>query len=56
MNPCELNVAIAALTNYMYTALSKEDFVCLSIFLHELSKSMLTTTAFEGICFPQKGK
>ena len=32
INPCELNVAIAALTNYFFTTLSKEDFICLSIF------------------------
>ncbi|SHH85564.1 hypothetical protein SAMN02745823_01211 [Sporobacter termitidis DSM 10068] len=50
MNPCELNAMIAAITNYLYTALSKEDFVCLSIFLNELSKSMLTTSVFSDLC------
>ncbi|OJU18439.1 MAG: hypothetical protein BGN88_11275 [Clostridiales bacterium 43-6] len=50
MNPCELNVAIAALTNYFYTELTKEEFICLSIFLNELSKSMFTTSLFQDLC------
>jgi hypothetical protein len=50
MNPCELNAAIAFITNYLYTSLSKEDFVCLSIFLNELSKSMFTTSVFQDLC------
>lgn len=50
MNPCELNVLITAITNYLFTNLSKEDFVCFSIFLNELSKSMFSTTLFQGLC------
>jgi hypothetical protein len=50
MNPCELNAAIAAITNYLFTTLSSEDFICLSVFLNELSKSMFTTTLFEDLC------
>lgn len=50
MDPCELNVLITALTNYFYTALTKEEFVCLSIFLNELSKSMFSTTLFRDLC------
>lgn len=50
VNPCELNVIITILTNYFYTTLSREDFVCLSVFLNELSKSMFTTTLFQGLC------
>lgn len=50
LNPCELNAVIAALTNYFFTTLSKEDFLCLSIFLRELSKSMITTTVFQELC------
>lgn len=53
MDPCELNVIVASLTNHLYTTLSKEDFICLSIFLQELSKSMFTTSVFEGICYPK---
>ncbi len=45
-----MNMAIAALTNHFFTTLSKEDFICLSIFLRELSKSMIGTTVFEGLC------
>jgi hypothetical protein len=50
MNPCQLNAAIAAITNYLFTALSREDFICLSVFLNELSKSMFSTTLFEDLC------
>lgn len=50
MDPCELNVLIAAITNHFYTTLSKEDFICLGIFLRELSKSMIGTTIFEDLC------
>ncbi len=50
VNPCELNVIIAALTNHLYTTLSKEDFICLSVFLNELSKSMFTTSLFQDLC------
>lgn len=50
LDPCELNVAIAALTNHFYMTLSREDFICLSIFLRELSKSMIGTTVFEELC------
>ena len=53
LDPCELNVLIAALTNHFYTNLSREDFICLSIFLRELSKSMIGTTVFQGLCSPQ---
>lgn len=50
MNPCELNAAIAAITNYLYANLCKDDFICLSVFLNELSKSMFTTTLFGDLC------
>ncbi len=50
LDPCELNVAIAALSNHFYSTLSREDFVFLSIFLRELSKSMIGMTIFEDIC------
>ncbi len=53
LDPCELNVLITALTNQFYTSLSREDFICLSIFLRELSKSMIGTTIFQGLCYPQ---
>lgn len=50
LNPCELNAMIAAVTNHLYTNLSREDFICLSIFLRELSKSMIGTSVFEELC------
>ena len=50
MNPCELNLVIAAITNHFYETLSREDFICLGIFLRELSKSMIGTTVFEELC------
>ncbi len=50
MNPCEINAVITAITNCLYANLSKEDFVCLSIFLNELSKTMFATTLFRGLC------
>ena len=50
MNPCELNLLVTAITNHLYTALSDEDFYCLSIFLSELSRSMYTTERFKVLC------
>ncbi len=50
LDPCELNVLVTALTNHFYTTLSKEDFICLSIFLRELSKMMISTSVFEDLC------
>ena len=50
MTPCSLNALIAAICNYLYCSLTREQFKCLSIFLNELSKSMFATTLFEDIC------
>ena len=52
MDPCTLNVFIAALTNHFYTTLSRNDFISLGIVLRELSKSMLTTLVYEDFCRP----
>lgn len=54
LDPCELNVIIASLTNYFYTTVSEEDFICLGIFLRELSKSMIGTTIFDELCHKKK--
>ncbi len=54
VNPCELNAAITALTNHFYCNLSKEEFICLSIFLNELSKSMFATSLFRDLCAPKE--
>ena len=53
MSPVELNLIITAITNHLYISLSKEDFVCLNIFISELSKSMFATTLFSDICFKE---
>lgn len=50
MDPCELNVIVTAITNSFYTTLSEEDFLCMAIFLRELSKTMFSTIAFESLC------
>jgi len=55
LNPCEMNAAIAAISNYLYSSLSKDEFLCLSVFLNELSKSMLTMPLFDDLC-NHKGK
>jgi len=50
MNPCELNALIAYLSNYFYTTLPKDQFLCLSVFLNELSKSMLSMPLYQDLC------
>ena len=56
MSPVELNLIITAITNQLYTTLSKEAFICLNIFISELSKSMFATTLFDDICFKDRKK
>ncbi|MDL2217526.1 hypothetical protein LJC27_02595 [Christensenellaceae bacterium OttesenSCG-928-M15] len=50
MTPCEMNAMVTAISNYLYTSLSNEDFKCLSIILNELSKTMFTMNVYQGIC------
>jgi len=50
MNPTEVNLLMAALTNHFYETLTREDFLNLGIFLSMLSKDMLAMTAIEGLC------
>ena len=50
MNPCEMNIAIASLSNYLYTELCEDEFECLALFLNELSKSMFTMSVHEKLC------
>lgn len=54
MDACKLNVIVMAITNYLYTNLSPEDFSCLSVLLNEVSKSMFSTILFEDLCKKQK--
>lgn len=55
LNPCELNAAITAISNYLYATMPRDEFLCLSVFLNELSKSMLTMPLFDDLC-NHKGK
>ena len=50
MNPCQMNALIAALVNYMYTTLSKKDFIFWNVFFSELSKSMFGMEILRSIC------
>lgn len=50
VDPCSINAMIAAITNHLFTTLSKKDFAALSVFLNELSKSMFATAVFRDIC------
>ena len=47
IDPCQLNAAIAAITNQLYCSLSKNDFINLGIFLSMLSKGILSMAAIE---------
>jgi len=51
MNPCELNAVIAAIANFLFTNLSKEDFLFLNVFLSELTKTMFAMEGFRAICY-----
>lgn len=53
MDPCELNVLITAITNNLFCTLSEKEFLCVSVFLNELSKSMFTTSLFADVCCPK---
>lgn len=50
MTPCELNALIASISNYLYTSLPNDQFLCLAVFLNELSKTMITTDIFKDLC------
>lgn len=54
MTPCDLNVLVAGISNYLYATLSPEEFRCLSLFLNELSKSMFTMSIYQSICVREK--
>ena len=50
INPCQMNIFIAALTNYLYCTLSKRDFLFWNVFFSELSKSMFGMEILREIC------
>ena len=56
MDPRELNIIITAITNQLYTNLSKKDFLFLNIVFSELSKSMFSMELLRGICQKEQQK
>ena len=54
MDPRTLNAIITAVTNYLYTTLSKKQFLFFSVLFSELSKSMLTMEVLRGICAAER--
>ena len=55
LNPCELNVIIAGVANFLYTSLTEEEFAVLNILLAELNKSMFSLLVLKDI-EPKKKK
>ena len=49
VNPCQLNAAIAAITNQLYCSLKKDEFINLGVFLSMLSKDILSMAALEEL-------
>jgi len=49
VDPCQLNAAIAAITNHLYCTLSRQDFVNLGIILSMLSRGILHMAAIEDL-------
>ena len=56
MNPCQMNALIAAISNYLYTTLSKKDFLFWNVFFSELSKSMFSMEILRGVCIFEEEK
>jgi len=49
IDPCQLNAAIAAITNQLYCSLSRQDFLNLGVVLSMLSRSILNIAAIEEL-------
>ena len=54
MNPCEINAAITAISNFLFCNLSKKDFIFLNICISELSKSMFSMELLRDVCKIEK--
>jgi len=54
MTPCEINATITAISNFLFTNLSKKDFIFLNICISELSKSMFAMELLRGVCKIEK--
>ena len=50
MSPCELNAMLALISNHFYTNLTEDQFLCLAVFLNELSKQMLAMPLYKDLC------
>ena len=48
-DPCQLNAAIAAITNQLYCSMSRQDFVNLGIVLSMLSRSVIQMATIEEL-------
>ena len=48
-DPCQLNAAIAVITNQLYCSLSRQDFVNLGVVLSMLSRSIINMAAIEEL-------
>jgi len=49
LDPCQINAAIAAITNHLYCSLKRNDFINLGIALSMLSKDILAMAAIEEL-------
>ena len=49
VDPCQLNAAIAAITNHLYCTLSRQDFTNLGVALSMLSRSIIQMAALEEL-------
>ena len=48
-DPCQLNAAIAVITNQLYCSMSRQDFVNLGIILSMLSRSIIQMATIEEL-------
>ena len=49
IDPCQLNAAVAMITNQLYCSLSRDEFLNLGIALSMLSKDMLAMVGIEEL-------
>jgi len=46
MDACQLNTAVTAISNHLYSTLPKEEFIFSKVFLLELTRAMCTVETF----------
>jgi len=49
VDPCQLNAAIAVITNQLYCSMSRQDFTNLGVVLSMLSRSIISMAALEEL-------